>query len=480
MKLLEIRGVAAIAIFAILQGQAVAVVAAELPLLLAPATLSGKATTANFYGGVSSNNGQSYDLFFASSDSLDVLGEIQVEPAHVESSGNLYLIIGLGEEFLMRIEDGSYVVWDLNPSSLQPAFADKILQAAEPISIVENTALGPLGLAGQTLSIYLGYSVNTEPDELYFNSTPLSFSIARYDPLQVIADAQELLDTNVFDSNRNREIPVLIYLPEDSSPSPVLLFSHGLGGNRFAAVYLGEHWSDRGYTVVFMQHIGSDESILDVPLSQLLDALNAAANLENSIARIEDVGAVIDQLEIWHDDPLHSLYRRLDLDKIGMSGHSFGARTTQAVSGQILSTLTGETREPRISAALVLSPSITEFSDPAAEFAEVDIPWMLMTGTNDIAAVGNTTVEDRLAVFPALPPGGKYELVLFEGEHHAFTDGPLAATAIPRNPAHHAEIMALSTAFWDSWLLNDGSARLWLDQAGALSVLQPRDSWQLK
>jgi len=35
-----------------------------------------------------------------------------------------------------------------------------------------------------------------------------------------------------------------------------------------------------------------------------------------------------------------------------------------------------------------------------------------MTGTKDVAPVGAADLESRLAVFPALPPGGKYELVL--------------------------------------------------------------------
>ena len=41
---------------------------------------------------------------------------------------------------------------------------------------------------------------------------------------------------------------------------------------------------------------------------------------------------VLDQLEEWNKDSKHELHGRLDLKHIGMSGHSFGAVTTQAVN----------------------------------------------------------------------------------------------------------------------------------------------------
>jgi dienelactone hydrolase len=315
-------------------------------------------------------------------------------------------------------------------------------------------------------------NLNFVNDETFFNFSCYegaamreSDAVADYDPAQVIASSQAVSDTVVFDNNRDREIPTLIYLPEDASPRPIVLFSHGNGLNRFISSYLGEHWSDRGYIVVAMQHPGSDsESGPDM-------------SIENLVLRVEDVGAIIDQLEIWADDPSHNLYGRLDLDKIGMAGHSFGAKTTQAVSGQVISYLTEEISDPRIKAALALSPSLEGELDPVDQFSAVNMPWMLMTGTEE------SSLEERLSIYPALPPGGKYELVLSGGEHLAFTDVTALSVLemlFTRNPAHHPEIAALSTAFWDSWLLGDSAARVWLEGDGALTVLQPQDTWQLK
>ena len=55
---------------------------------------------------------------------------------------------------------------------------------------------------------------------------------------------------------------------------------------------------------------------------------------------------------------------------------------------------------------------------------------MLMTGTRDLAVIGKADLESRLAVYPALPPGGKYELVLDRAEHSAFPETPRLETPI--------------------------------------------------
>ena len=103
-----------------------------------------------------------------------------------------------------------------------------------------------------------------------------------------------------------------------------------------------------------------------------------------------------------------------------------------------------------------------------------------MTGTKDVAPIGHADVASRLAVFPALPTGHKYELVLGKAEHSAFTDTALPGDREPRNPNHHRAILAISTAFWDAYLKNDPAARVWLDSTGPRSVLEPNDQWQKK
>lgn len=301
-----------------------------------------------------------------------------------------------------------------------------------------------------------------------------------YDPLVVTKNlAVTELELEVVYGAQERVVSIRVrFVDVDPEAKPIVLFSHGLGGSNRGGDYSAEHWAKRGYVSVAMQHVGSDESVWrDVKMAERLAALRSAANLRQSLHRVADVPAVIDALAAWNDQPGHPLFGLLNLRAIGMSGHSFGAGTTQWVSGQ-RTPRGGSATDERITAALMMSPSSPERGDVGQAFGAVEIPWMLMTGTKDVSVVNNSPVSSRLAVFPELPPGDKYELVLKDGEHHAFSGSDDRRRA--RNPNHHRVIIALSTAFWDTHLRNDEAARDWLTGAGPDSVLEPGDRWQIK
>jgi len=310
----------------------------------------------------------------------------------------------------------------------------------------------------------------------------ISTHAGEYDPMAVSANIKvKIIDITVHDKARVREIPIRVYLPSVDSPLPVILFSHGLGGSRETCAYIGEHWSARGYTVVFLQHPGSDNSVgKGLRLRKRMKALKNAGNAHNLQLRVQDVDVVLDTLDKWNTTDGHKFKGLLELKKVGMSGHSFGARTTQAVSGQRFKGEKATFTDSRIIAALLMSPSSPSDGTPKEVFSKVSVPWMLMTGTRDSAPFGAADVKSRLAVFPALPPGGKYELVLFEAEHSAFTASAMRRRAKARNPNHHQAILAISTAFWDAYLRKDTVARKWLDGDGPRTVLEKRDAWQIK
>lgn len=304
-------------------------------------------------------------------------------------------------------------------------------------------------------------------------------SPAAYDPLRVDDTklaAASLLD--VVDPTRQRTIPIRVQLPTTKEPAPVVLCSHGLGGTRFTCDCLSDHWAKRGYVAVFLQHPGSDDSVWrDVGLGKRMAAMRDAASGKNLLLRTGDVRAVLDQLATWNADADHPLHGRLDLEHVGMSGHSFGAMTTQAVSGQSMPVIDKKLVDERIDAAFAMSPGAP--ADPDRAFGKVKVPWLLMTGTNDVSAIRETDVATRRKVFPALPKTiDRYELVLDGAEHSAFTERGLPGDGHQRNPNHHRVILAISTAFWDTQLRGDTAARAWLDGDGPRSVLEPKDLWQ--
>jgi predicted dienelactone hydrolase len=330
--------------------------------------------------------------------------------------------------------------------------------------------------------LFCTVAVALSPAVFYPGSMLAADQKPKYDPLEVSKDNLPApLDLTVKDTARSREIPVRIYLPPNKLAAPVVLFSHGLGGSRENSPYLGTHWQARGYVAVFMQHPGSDESVWrGKPFAGRLPAMRDAASLDNFVLRVKDVPAVIDQLEQWNKADGNELKARLDMEHIGMCGHSFGATTTQAVSGQRFPVTGTSLTDKRIKAAIAFSPSSPRNFDVNKAFGEVSIPWMLMTGTQDVAPIGDQDVKSRLAVFPALPPGDKYEVVLKDAQHSAFGDRPLPGEKLQRNPNHHRVILALSTAFWDTYLRNDVSAKTWLSGDGPKSVMESADVWEKK
>lgn len=295
-----------------------------------------------------------------------------------------------------------------------------------------------------------------------------------------------------------RQVPIKIFLPaQQKTQTPVVLFSHGLGGSREGFKHGGEHWARRGYVAVFIQHPGSDESVWKgKALGQRMNALREAASAQNLLSRIDDVKAVIDWLETLRNQSASNnskaklvqadaarekqLASLIDFTRIGMSGHSFGAITTQMVSGQSPAMATQQPTDSRISAAVVLSPSPPKIGQPERYFSKVTIPWFLMTGTKDDSPIGDQSAESRLTVFPALPAGNKYQVV-FDGGTHAFLGERAGVLSQSAQESSHAQAtVALSTAFWDAFLRNDEAAKAWLNGTGPQSVLNTKDTWQKK
>jgi dienelactone hydrolase len=301
---------------------------------------------------------------------------------------------------------------------------------------------------------------------------------AAYDPLAVVEGKAEIVDLVVRDLARDREIPLRVYLPPGRMAAPVVLFSHGLGGSREGNSYLGNHWAGRGYVAVFLQHPGSDEAVWkEVPAARRMAELNKAASVENFRKRAADVPAVLDALAAWEMADEHGLKGRLDLDKVGMAGHSFGAKTTQVVVGETLLLVGDSLREERIDAAVMMSPSPPAVGDPAAAFAGIRIPCLLMTGTRDDSPIGGTSPADRLRVFPHLRQAPAWQVVFEDGDHMIFGDRGLLGRRVEKG-RYHRPILALTTAFWDLHLKQDPAAAAWLEGEGARTVLSAGDRWE--
>lgn len=261
------------------------------------------------------------------------------------------------------------------------------------------------------------------------------------------------------DRARAREVPVRLRMPEGRSRVPVILFSHGLGDDLRSGARWAEAWARDGFAVLNLQHAGSDRSIIG---SGRIGAAMTPAQLR---ARVVDVRFAIDELERRRSEGRCDL-GRLDLSRIGMAGHSYGAHTTQAVAGQrFRAGRAGALREPRIDAAVALSPSPPFRGSSKEAFAEVTIPFLSITGTEDrVPFLPRITPESRTEPFRAMPPGGKYLLVL-DGANHMTFGGHLEPVrrGPPPDARHLSAVVEASTQFWRWTLKGDGGARRSLD-----------------
>ena len=280
------------------------------------------------------------------------------------------------------------------------------------------------------------------------------------------------------DDKRNRVVPVKIYIAPSEKLSPIILFSHGLGGSREASAFLGKYWAKHGYVAVFMQHAGSDSEVMkSSQRGGRLGALKSAMSRQASTDRFGDVTFVIDQLELWNSSSDHPLGGKLDLEKIGMSGHSFGAITTQGLMGQKFA-LPRSHADPRLDAFFAMSPSPGQGLTPSQAFGHIKSPALMMTGSEDmIKLTPHLTPEKRSQVYGGLPAGDKYQLFLEGATHFAFSDGKRQ-----KIPHHHPAIQVISTRFWDAYLKGDQSAKKWLqsNEVRKGAKLVEKDKWQWK
>ena len=286
------------------------------------------------------------------------------------------------------------------------------------------------------------------------DSTPATAQPAPLQP--IVCDAQWR------DATRDRIVPVRIRMPAGTGKVPLILFSHGLGGNLDAGTIWAQAWAQNGFAVIHLQHAGSDSGILRI------GQMRRAISFEQLQARTRDVRFVIDEAGRRPREGACDL-RRLDLSRIGMAGHSFGAQTTLAVAGTNYPLIGRGLADPRIKAAIAFSPQPGMRQADAAAFGSITMPFFSVTGTRDaIPWLTPITPEDRQRPFRAMAPGGKYLLVMDAADHAAFSgQDNIRLQHGPPSPHVRETVIQASLLFWKATLNNDAAAKHALDSFGA-------------
>jgi len=291
------------------------------------------------------------------------------------------------------------------------------------------------------------------------------------------------------DTARKRDVPVRVRWPQSdrhNAALPVVLFSHGLGGTRDGGTVWGEAWAAAGFVVVHIQHPGSDLAAVSRTATSFSDkaGLRVAAGAAQLLARLQDVGFVLNQISLRHA-ARQGRWATARHGAVGMSGHSFGAHTTLGMAGQRYPGFEGIS-EPRLASFIAFSPTVPSVGDAQQAFGRLSRPVLTLTGTRDDDVLGNgATPDKRIAVFPALPSSGKAQLVLQDADHMTFGGQTgRAAEIVPRESVTRdqqardpALVAAITTDWWRATLLDDADARARLI---APAGLRPGDRWQQK
>jgi predicted dienelactone hydrolase len=265
------------------------------------------------------------------------------------------------------------------------------------------------------------------------------------------------------DVSRGREIPLKIYYPKEDGLYPVILFSHGLGGSREGGKYWGEFLASHGFVCIHMQHHGSDSEVLKNSSAGLADKVKdlfSHADSKNLMLRVVDSKYCISRLEELNQND-KDLRGKIDTSKIGFSGHSFGALTTQSMAGQIYTTPRGKEvsgYDNRIKAFIAFSPTMTKNMDAETSFKKIVSPFFGITGDADDVIIIKATADQRRIPFDNMPVKDKY-LVTFVGADHASVSGQERWKDKSKDDSQYIRLIKMSTlAFWNAYLKNDDNS----------------------
>ncbi|MEM6781054.1 MAG: hypothetical protein AAF569_04255 [Pseudomonadota bacterium] len=282
-------------------------------------------------------------------------------------------------------------------------------------------------------------------------------------------------DVLVDAAREDRKIPLKIYYPSDydGDELPVIFWSHGLGGSVDGAAFISRYLASQGYVLVHVQHPGTDSSLWEGKDGHPWDIIrNTPIPRSATLNRFHDVPFVLDSLEAWiaqHEE----VEAIANLETLGMSGHSFGALTTQVMAGQMFPDEEGKLRvyrDDRFKAGILYSPVPIQhlaLDDPRDIYGSISLPLLHMTGTDDASPVEGWDYKKRLVIHEHADHPEQYLHVLEDGDHMIYNGSRGKLGDNPNRDAHELEIKQTALAFWDAYLKDDDRAKEWLANMNA-------------
>jgi predicted dienelactone hydrolase len=193
-----------------------------------------------------------------------------------------------------------------------------------------------------------------------------------------------------------------VWRPPRPGTYPLILWSHFSGGDRRSASYLCEHLAQQGYIVAAMDH---SDNTLPRP-SAAADEREKAERMQRLIgSRVPELRSL---LETMLRDEAERDGIRIDAERIGAAGHSFGGWAVLALPAA----------EPRVRAVVAFAPAGSSHPRPGIIPATLDFAWkhevqtLIVTGDADVSI----PLEGVREIYERVP--GKKKLVVLHGVDH--------------------------------------------------------------
>jgi predicted dienelactone hydrolase len=384
-----------------------------------------------------------------------------------------------------------------------------ILSAASPEGFTPINVLRRFPLSTIELDLPLGLEAYKELSQLWYRKDLAIAALQKQSETEAVAikNPMPAIDLSVKGSytwqersftfpnpERGMKIEATIYVPQGlTKPAQVIVISHGLASNRDTFAYLAKHLVSYGYAVAVLEHPGTGGK----DFGAFLAGLGRIPNLREAYLRPLDLKYLLDDLE-RQSKVAPSLIGQIDVQNVGLVGHSLGGYTVLALGGARLNFASIQSDcnvpEPNVTSfnlskliqcrAINLEPGEYDQKDRRVKaiftlnpigggtlfnregIKNFNVPVMIVASGDDIFA---PTVPEQLFPFTWMPVTDKYLAIAPKGTHFSFLEKsekgvlniPQSLIGIDPSLAH-PYVKTLSVAFFKTHLSNQSEFRAYL------------------